>query len=60
MEILILTVFLSLLLAALFLMLFLRNQASRDRKGPEQESLLPFREERPAPSARRNRHEATL
>lgn len=39
------TIFFSLLLAVLFLLLFLRSQLDPRRKGPEQESLLPFRDD---------------
>ncbi len=55
MEILLLTVFLSLLLALLFLLLFLRSQRDPNRKGPEQESLLPFQDEKPVRDDRRRR-----
>ena len=50
MEILLLTIPLSLLLAALFLLFFLRNHRDPARKGPEQESLLPFRDEEARPN----------
>ncbi len=47
MEILLLTVFLSLLLASLFLLLFLRDKLDRGLRSLEQDSLRPFQPEEP-------------
>lgn len=47
MEILLLTVFLSLLLASLFLLLFLRNKLDRGLHSLEQDALRPFQQEQP-------------
>lgn len=53
MEILLLTVFLSLLLASLFLVLFLRDRQARTHSSPEQESLIPFEAETPVEADRK-------
>jgi len=47
MEVLLLTVFLSLLLAGLFLLLFLRDRGQPRRSSLEQEALRPFQAETP-------------
>jgi len=47
MNVLLLTVFLSLLLAALFLLFFVRERRSQDISSPEQDALRPFDPETP-------------
>lgn len=47
MEILLLTVFLSLLLAAFFLMLFMKNRLAKGLNNMEQDALRPFQVETP-------------
>ena len=53
MNVLLLTVFLSLLLAALFLLLFLRERRSDHTGSPEQDALRPFETETPRIALRR-------
>ncbi|GHC05358.1 hypothetical protein [Cerasicoccus arenae] len=53
MEILLLTVFLSLLLAVLFLLLFLRDRRTETHRSMEQESLSPFATEIPVETVRK-------
>jgi hypothetical protein len=47
MNVLLLTVFLSLLLAALFLLFFIRERRTRGFDTPEQDALRPFEPETP-------------
>lgn len=47
MNVLILTVFLSLLLASLFLLFFVRERRTQGLSSPEQDSLRPFDRESP-------------
>ena len=47
MNILILTVFLSLLLASLFLLFFIRERRTQGLSSPEQDALRPFEHESP-------------
>ena len=47
MNVLILTVFLSTLLAALFLLFFIQDRRSKQDTSPEQEALRPFNLEQP-------------
>lgn len=47
MEVLLLTVFLSLLLAVLFLLLFMKDRVARGLQSLEQEALRPFQQEKP-------------
>ncbi len=51
MSVIPLTVFLSLLLAAIFVVLFAREQHRRPFASPERDSLLPLADETPRPSA---------
>jgi len=51
MSVITLTVFLSLLLAALFVVLFAREQRRRPFASSERDSLLPLADETPRPSA---------
>lgn len=53
MNVLILTVFLSLLLAALFLLFFVRERRTEDLSSPEQDALRPFDIETPKNVVRR-------
>jgi hypothetical protein len=53
MNVLILTVFLSLLLAALFLLFFVREKRSQDVSSPEQDALRPFDMETPKTASHR-------
>jgi hypothetical protein len=53
MNVLILTVFLSLLLALLFLLFFVRERKSHDFSSPEQDALRPFDTETPKSTLRR-------
>ena len=53
MKILFLTVFLSLLLASLFLLLFIRDRRRQDFGGIEQDALRPFEDETPQITLRR-------
>lgn len=55
MNVLLLTVFLSLLLASLFLLFFLQERRSQNRhlNSPEQDALRPFDIETPKASLRR-------
>lgn len=47
MNVLILTVFLSLLLAGLFLLFFVRERRTQGLSSPEQDALRPFDDESP-------------
>ncbi len=47
MNVLILTVFLSLLLASLFLLFFIRERRTQGLSSPEQDALRPFDKEAP-------------
>ena len=47
MSVLLLTVFLSLLLVTLFVLLFVRERRGRDFRSAEQDALLPFEDEDP-------------
>lgn len=47
MEVLLLTIFLSLLLAGLFLLLYLRDGTRKTFSTPEQDALRPFENEKP-------------
>ncbi len=53
MNVLILTVFLSLLLASLFLLFFIREHRTQGLGSPEQDALRPFDLETPENSLRR-------
>lgn len=53
MNVLILTVFLSLLLAALFLLFFLREKRTQGICSPEQDALRPFDLETPKAASHR-------
>lgn len=53
MEILLLTVFLSLLLAGLFLLLFMRDRRANAYNSAEQDSLRPFEAENPMEARRK-------
>lgn len=53
MNVLILTVFLSLLLAALFLLFFIRERRTQGVSSPEQDALRPFDLETPKYTSRR-------
>jgi len=56
MKVLLLTVFLSTVLAAFFIVLFLRDRTRKDHSSPEQDALLPFADEdsRPAQHGRKS------
>lgn len=47
MNVLILTVFLSTLLAALFLLFFIQDRRNQEQSSPEQDALRPFNLEKP-------------
>jgi cbb3-type cytochrome oxidase subunit 3 len=49
MGVLILTIFLSLILVGLFLVLFIRERRRRGFRSSEQDALLPFEDEDPRP-----------
>lgn len=49
MEVLFLTVFLSLILAVSFILLFLRQRQMKGSRGFEREALMPLEEEGPPP-----------
>jgi len=49
MKVLLLTVFLSTVLAAFFIVLFLRDRTQKHRSSPEQDALLPFADEASRP-----------
>jgi hypothetical protein len=51
MSVIPITVFLSLLLASIFVVLFAREQHRRPFASPERDSLLPLADETPRPSA---------
>lgn len=53
MNVLILTVFLSLLLASLFLLFFVRERRTQGFGSPEQDALRPFDSETPKTATRR-------
>ena len=53
MNVLILTVFLSLLLASLFLLFFVRERRTQELGSPEQDALRPFDLETPKSAVRR-------
>ena len=53
MNVLILTVFLSLLLAALFLLFFVRERRTQGISSPEQDALRPFDPETPKATSHR-------
>jgi hypothetical protein len=53
MDVLILTVFLSLLLASLFLLFFIRERRTQGLGSPEQDALRPFDKETPQDTPRR-------
>ncbi len=53
MNVLLLTVFLSLLLAALFLLFFLHERRTQGICSPEQDALRPFDSETPKTASRR-------
>jgi hypothetical protein len=55
MYVLVLTVFLSLVLAAIFVVLFFAERRRGGLRGAEQDALLPFTDERPAARHRRGR-----
>jgi hypothetical protein len=54
MNILLLTVFLSLLLALLFLLFFIRERRTQGLSSPEQDALRPFDLEKPHQASRRD------
>ena len=53
MNILLLTVFLSTLLAALFLLFFIRDRRNELHSSPEQDALRPFEHETPKAALRK-------
>lgn len=53
MKVILLTVFLSLLLAALFLLFFLLERRGKSLTSPEQDALRPFDKETPTTAASR-------
>jgi hypothetical protein len=53
MKVLLLTVFLSILLAALFLLFFLLERRGKSLTSPEQDALLPFDNETPTDASRK-------
>lgn len=53
MNVLLLTVFLSTLLAVLFLLCFIRDRQNQQKSSPEQDSLRPFDSETPRAVSRK-------
>ncbi len=54
MEVLFLTLLLSLILAAVFIILFYRDRSRNHFSSPESDALIPFEEEKPRPAHRKD------